>query len=197
MDSGRIFMQPAVLQYINAVWSLVGIYWVVAMVLAKQTIRRESTLSSAMHIVLGCAAVLLVWEPAIGWGFLGHRLTSPAGWVAWLGLAVTIGGCAFAIWARATLGSNWSSMVTVKQDHELILRGPYAVVRHPIYSGLLLALTGTVIAVGEIRAFIGLGLAIIGFLLKSAAEEKFMREEFSTEYARYSQRVRRLIPFVF
>jgi len=190
-------MQPADLLYINAVWSLVAIYWVVGMMLAKPTIKSESILSSATHIVLGCAAVLLVWDPATGRGFLGHRLTSPAGWTAWLGLAVTIGGCAFAIWARTTLGSNWSSLVTVKQDHELILRGPYAVVRHPIYSGFLLALTGTAIAVGEIRAFIGLGLAFIAFLLKAVAEEKFMREEFSTEYARYSQRVRRLIPFVF
>lgn len=190
-------MQPAVLQYINAVWSLVAIYWVAGMMLAKPTIKSESILASAMHIGLGCVAVLLVWDPATGRGFLGHRLTSPARWVAWLGLAVTIGGCAFAIWARAILGSNWSSMVTVKRDHELILRGPYGVVRHPIYSGLLLALSGTAIAVGEIRAFIGLGLAFIGFLLKSATEEKFMREEFSTEYARYSQRVRRLIPFVF
>jgi protein-S-isoprenylcysteine O-methyltransferase Ste14 len=187
----------AVLQYINAVWSLVAIYWIVGMVLAKRTIKSESILSSATHIVLGCAAVLLVWEPATGKGFLGYRLISSAGWVGWLGLAVTIGGCAFAIWARATLGSNWSSLVTVKQDHELILRGPYTVVRHPIYSGLLLALTGTAIAVGEIRAFIGLGLAFVGFLLKSAAEEKFMREEFSTEYEQYSRRVRRLIPFVF
>jgi protein-S-isoprenylcysteine O-methyltransferase Ste14 len=190
-------MQPTVLQYINTAWSIVAIYWVVGMVLAKPTIRSESILSSTTHIVLGCAAVLLVWDPATGRGFLGHRLTSPAGGVAWLGLAVTIGGCAFAIWARVILGSNWSSRVTVKQDHELILRGPYAVVRHPIYSGFLLALTGTAIAVGEIRAFIGLGFAFIAFLLKSAAEEKFMREEFSTEYARYSQRVRRLIPFVF
>lgn len=190
-------MQPAVLQYINAVWGLVAIYWVVGMALAKPTLKSESILSGATHIALGCAAVLLVWEPATGKGFLGHHLIAPAGWVAWLGLAVTIGGCAFAVWARATLGSNWSSMVTVKQDHELILRGPYAVVRHPIYSGLLLALAGTTIAVGEIRAFIGLGLAFIGFLLKSAAEEKFMREEFSAEYARYSERVRRLIPFVF
>ena|SRR5579863_6737162 len=187
----------AVLQYINAVWSLVGIYWVVGMVLAKRTIKSESILSGATHIALGCAAVLLVWDPATGKGFLGYRLTSAADWVAWLGLALTIGGCAFAVWARTILGSNWSSMVTVKQDHELILHGPYAVVRHPIYSGFLLALTGTVIAVGEIRAFVGLGLAFIGFLLKSTAEEKFMREEFSTEYSRYSQRVRRLIPFVF
>ena len=187
----------AVLQYINAVWSLVGIYWVVGMVLAKRTIKSESILSSATHIALGCAAVLLVWDPATGKGFLGYRLTSAAAWVAWLGLALTIGGCAFAVWARTVLGSNWSSMVTVKQDHELILRGPYAAVRHPIYSGFLLALTGTAIAVGEIRAFLGLGLAFIGFLVKSAAEEKFMREEFSADYARYCQRVRRLIPFIF
>src|SRR3984885_4462694 len=197
MDSGRIFLQPPIVQYINAVWGLVAIYWVVGMVLAKPAVKSELILSSTIHIVFGCAAVLIVGAPSTGRGFLGHRLVSPAGWVAWLGLAVTIGGCAFAVWARTILGSNWSSLVTVKQDHELILRGPYAVVRHPIYSGFLLALTGTAIAVGEIRAFIGLGFAFIGFLLKSAAEEKFMREEFSTEYARYSQRVRRLIPFVF
>ena len=87
-------------------------------------------------------------------------------------------------------------MVTVKQNHELILRGPYGVVRHPMYSGFLFALAGTAIAVGEIRAFIGLGLAFITFFIKSAVEERFMREEFSDENARYSQRVRRLIPFI-
>ena len=190
-------MRPAVLQYINTVWILVAIYWVVGMALAKPTIKTESILSRAVHIALGCAAVLLVWDPATGKGFLGHRLTSPADWVAWLGLAITIGGCAFAIWARATLGSNWSSMVTVKQNHELILRGPYALVRHPIYTGLLLALAGTAIAVGEVRALIGLGFAFATFLWKSAAEEKFMREQFSADYARYRQRVKRLIPFVF
>ena len=70
-------------------------------------------------------------------------------------------------------------------------------VRHPIYTGLLLALTGTAIAVGEIRALIGLGFAFATFLWKSAAEEKFMREQFSADYAQYRQRVKRLIPFVF
>jgi protein-S-isoprenylcysteine O-methyltransferase Ste14 len=189
-------MQQGALQYINAVWGLVAIYWIVGMVRAKPTVRRESILSSALHVALGCAAVFLVWGPATDIGFFSHRVTSAAAWVQWLGLAATIGGCAFAIWARASIGANWSSMVTVKQNHELILHGPYAVVRHPIYSGFLLALAGTAIAVGEIRAFIGLGLAFIGFLLKSAAEERFMREEFSDEYARYSQRVRRLIPFI-
>jgi protein-S-isoprenylcysteine O-methyltransferase Ste14 len=189
-------MQWDVQHYINAVWLLVAIYWAVGVVRAKPAVRRESTLSSALHVVMGCAAVALVWDPATGIGVLGHRLTSAAAWAQWLGLAVTICGCAFAIWARACLGSNWSAMVTVKQNHELILRGPYTVVRHPMYSGFLLALAGTVISVGEIRAFVGLGLAFIAFFLKTVAEERFMREEFSGEYARYSRRVRRLIPFI-
>jgi protein-S-isoprenylcysteine O-methyltransferase Ste14 len=189
-------MQLDVQHYINTVWLLVAIYWVVGIVRVKPTVKRESTLSSALHVAMGCAAVALVWDPATGIGFLGHRLTSAAAWVHWLGLAATVCGCGFAIWARACLGSNWSAMVTVKQNHELILRGPYGVVRHPMYSGFLLALAGTAIAVGEIRAFIGLGLAFITFFIKSAAEERFMREEFSDEYARYSQRVRRLIPFI-
>ena len=189
-------MQLDVQHYINAVWLLVAIYWTLGIVRAKPTVKRESTLSSALHVVIGCAAVLLVWDPATGIGCLGRRLTSAAAWVQWLALAATICGCGFAIWARACLGSNWSAMVTVKQNHELILRGPYTVVRHPMYSGFLLALAGTTIAVGEVRAFIGLALAFIAFYLKSAAEEKFMREEFSVDYARYSQRVRRLIPFI-
>jgi protein-S-isoprenylcysteine O-methyltransferase Ste14 len=189
-------MQWDVQHYINAVWILVGIYWALGVVRAKPTVKRQSTLSSALHLVILCVAGLLIWDHATTIGFLGRRLTSAAGWIQWLGLAATICGCAFAIWARACLGSNWSAIATVKQNHELIVRGPYAVVRHPIYSGLLLALAGTATAVGEIRAFIGLGLAFIAFFLKSAAEEQFMREEFSGEYARYSQRVRRLIPFI-
>jgi len=189
-------MQPDVQHYINAVWILVGIYWAAGIVRAKPTVKRQPPLSSALHIVIQCVAGLLIWDQATAIGFLGQRLTSAAGWVQWLGFAAAICGCAFTIWARACLGSNWSAIATVKQNHELILRGPYAVVRHPIYSGLLLALTGTAIAVGEVRAFIGLGLAFIAFFLKSAAEERFMREEFSGDYARYSQRVRRLIPFI-
>jgi len=189
-------MQLNVQHYINAVWMLVGIYWAVEAVRAKPTVKRQSTLSSAMHIVVLGLAGLLVWDPAAAIGFLGHRFISAAVWIQWQGLAVTIGGCAFTLWARACLGSNWSSIAAVKQDHQLIVRGPYAMVRHPIYSGLLLALAGTAIAVGEIRALIGLGLAFMAFMMKAAAEEQFMREEFSDEYARYSQRVRRLIPFI-
>jgi protein-S-isoprenylcysteine O-methyltransferase Ste14 len=189
-------MQQGIQHYINAVWVLLGIYWAVELVFAKPAVKRQSARSSAAHLLLGCAAGFLVWHPATAIGFLGHRITSTAGWVPWLGLIATLCGCGLAVWARACLGSNWSALVTVKQGHELVVRGPYTVVRHPIYSGFLLALAGTAIAAGEVRAFIGLGLAFLAFFLKSAAEENFMREEFSGDYARYSQRVPRLIPFI-
>jgi protein-S-isoprenylcysteine O-methyltransferase Ste14 len=189
-------MQWDVLRCINAVWMLIGLYWALEAVRAKATVKRQSILSSAMHILVLCFAGLLIWDPATAIGILGARVVPTAGSVQWLALAATISGCVFTVWARACLGSNWSSIATVKQDHELILRGPYAVVRHPIYSGLLLALAGTATAVGEVRAFIGLGFAFIAFLLKSGAEEKLMRAEFADEYVQYSQRVKRLIPFV-
>jgi hypothetical protein len=79
-------------QYINAVWALVGIYWIVEMVRAKPAVKRESILSSVLHVVVGCAAVALVWDRDMAIGFLGHRLTSASAWVQWLGFAATIGG---------------------------------------------------------------------------------------------------------
>ena len=75
-------------------------------------------------------------------------------------------GLAFAVWARVYLGRNWSGTVTVKQDHELIRSGPYGFVRHPIYTGLLLAMLGTAIAIGEWRGLVAFALFTIGFLLK-------------------------------
>ncbi len=106
-------MRLDVQHYINTVWLLVAIYWVVGIVRAKPTVKRESTLSSALHVAMSCAAVLLVWNPATGIGFLGHRFVSAAGWVQWLGLAVTICGCAFAIWPGLVsdrTGAPWSRL---------------------------------------------------------------------------------------
>ena len=189
-------MHPDVRDLVNAVWIVVGIYWGVDALREKPAVKRQSFASRAFHIAMAFAAWLLIWDKAPAIGFLGRRFVSSAAWIQWLGLLITISGCTFAVWARVCLGSNWSGTVTIKQNHELIRRGPYAVVRHPIYSGLLLALTGTVIVAGEIRALCGLGLAFVIFFLKSGLEERFMREQFPAEYASYAQRVRRLIPLI-
>jgi protein-S-isoprenylcysteine O-methyltransferase Ste14 len=113
----------------------------------------------------------------------------------WIGVALVIAGLAFAIWARVHLGGNWSGTVTIKQGHELIRSGPYAYVRHPIYTGLITALLGTTLASGTVHAAIGLAIIAVSFVHKSRIEEGFMRETFPGAYQRYSAEVPALIPF--
>jgi protein-S-isoprenylcysteine O-methyltransferase Ste14 len=112
------------------------------------------------------------------------------------GVVLVAVGIGFSIAARVWLGSNWSSIVTLKQDHELIRSGPYAWVRHPIYSGLLCALFDTAIVIGSWRALIGLALLVAAILRKLTIEERFMTEQFGEVYVRYRAEVPALIPFV-
>ena len=93
-------------------------------------------------------------------------------------------------------GGNWSSSVTLKQDHTLVRSGPYGIVRHPIYTGLLVALLGTAIALGELRCFLGVILAAIAWKIKSVTEEALMVEQFGEQYARYRQQVKGLVPYL-
>jgi protein-S-isoprenylcysteine O-methyltransferase Ste14 len=110
--------------------------------------------------------------------------------------ALLAAGLGFAVWARVHLGRNWSGTVSVKEDHELIRSGPYAYVRHPIYTGILAAVLGTAIASGTVRALIGLVIIAAALVRKSHIEERFMRETFPGQYERYSAEVPALIPFL-
>jgi protein-S-isoprenylcysteine O-methyltransferase Ste14 len=84
----------------------------------------------------------------------------------------------------------------VKRDHQLVLRGPYVLVRHPIYSGLLLGMLGTAITAGEVRGLVGFAILFYAWLAKSRVEEAFMTEQFGMQYTQYRQRVKAIIPFV-
>ena len=86
--------------------------------------------------------------------------------------------------------------MTVKEDHELVQCGPYRLVRHPIYSGFLLAFAGSAITFGQLRDFLAVVLALFGWKMKFLGEEAFMEGRFGTQYAEYRRRVRSLIPFV-
>ena len=104
---------------------------------------------------------------------------------------------ATALWARATLGTNWSGTVTFKQDHDLITSGPYAFVRHPIYTGMLLMLLGTAIINGHAIGFGVLAFVTLSLWLKAREEEKMMIKHFPDAYPAYKARVRALVPFLF
>ena len=115
-------------------------------------------------------------------------------WVVWLGLLMTIAGLLFACWARVVLGRNWSGVVQLKQGHELIEAGPYRYVRHPIYSGLLLALLGTALMIGEWRALLAVAIVAVSLWRKLRLEERWLGEYFGDAYADYMRRVKALVP---
>jgi len=121
----------------------------------------------------------------------------PSGyWPFWLGAALTVAGLLFAVWAREHLGRNWSRSVTIKQGHELITTGPYAVVRHPIYTGSLTGFLGMAIAISQVRGFIVLVLIFLVFWVKLRMEEEWMRSQFGETYANYAQQTAALVPYL-
>lgn len=115
---------------------------------------------------------------------------------AYAGLAMTEIGLGFAVWARLRIGKNWSRLIEVKKDHELIRTGPYGVVRHPIYAGLMLATLGTAVAYGRLSGFISFVLIAAAWGYKAKLEEAVMLEQFGADYEQYCRNVKGLIPFV-
>jgi protein-S-isoprenylcysteine O-methyltransferase Ste14 len=161
----------------------------------KEAAQSESAVSRLSHVVpLLIAAYLLVAHVPLP--LLNDRFAPLALWLAVLGAALTFAGLAFAIWARFVIAGNWSSYVELKRDHELIVAGPYRWVRHPIYTGLLLAFVGSALAVGEWRGVLAVAIVAASFWRKLKLEEAVMRGRFGEAYARYAARVPALIPFL-
>lgn len=107
---------------------------------------------------------------------------------------LTLAGMAFATWARVYLGRNWSSVPTIKEHHQLIRCGPYRLVRHPIYTGILLAMAGTFLANGRVRGALSIVVLYIGWTVKSRIEEVFMVRTFGAEYEEYRHTTGALFP---
>jgi protein-S-isoprenylcysteine O-methyltransferase Ste14 len=169
-------------------------YWTAAAFFAKPTRRKESVASRASHLLPLYVGVALLVAPHLADPWLAMRFLPRSVTWFWLGLLLVALGLGFAVAARGWLGGNWSSAVTLKLGHEFIRCGPYRFVRHPIYTGLLLALLGTAIAIGEWRGLIALVLITVAFLRKLTIEERLMTEQFGEAYARYRDEVPALLP---
>lgn len=180
-----------------ALWAVWAAYWVGAAFLnRKPSLRRESTGSWLSWRLLTVAAWILLFAPVSVAG-LGQRFVPSTDFGSSLGLALCLAGLLYSVWARRVLGSNWSSVVTVKDQHQLIQRGPYAYTRHPIYTGILSAALGTALVAGQWRALLGLACLAAAFQLKLSVEERFMREQFGERYDAYAARVKRLLPWIY
>ena len=189
-------MAPLAKTIISACWGIFIAVWILAAVFAKRTVYRESGSRRLRYIL----PILLGWYLI----FRGYRLGPPfnnellpetdALLVA--AAILCLFGLGFCLWARAVLGRNWSGTVTLKENHELIVRGPYRFVRHPIYTGLLAMLIATWMNHSHIAGMIGLMLTFLSFWIKLGQEEDVMRKQFPDQYAAYAGRVKRVIPFV-
>jgi len=172
---------------IEGAWIVFVSYWLISAFGREKARRREPPAERLLHVLWLAGAFYLLDYSEPWFGALNRRFVPDWLWLAELGAALTVAGIAYAIWARHHLGKNWSADVTIRADHKLIRNGPYARLRHPIYTGLILALIGTVLSVGENRALVALGIFLIGWTRKAKKEEAFLAQEFGAAFEEHKR----------
>lgn len=177
--------------YLWLIWWLIWWAWAFS---SKKTQQRETIASRLSYTAIVWAAVYLLFFARHLGVFLMGDIFPRRTWIAWTGVAITALGFAFTLWARAILGRNWSSNVTVKVGHEFIRTGPYRLVRHPIYTGILIAALGSIITQDEWRGILAFLLLWLAFDIKRRKEEQFMRQTFGSQYDDYTRTTGALFP---
>ncbi len=181
-------------QAVAALWLFWLVSWLLAASWADPAQKRANFRSEARYRVLWLAGTALLFIPAHG--YVGRmRLWMPTLPEAWIRVALIAIGIAFAWWARLHLGRLWSATVMAKADHRVVDTGPYGLVRHPIYTGLLLSVFATAAVKGTIWGIAGAALLLVGIVVKARLEESFLRGELGTAYIDYASRVPMLVPF--
>ena len=175
-------------------WLAIFVLWAILGFTSKQTVGSRSDARARISVWVVMVAWFLLLDDRLDVGVLGQHFLARGPVSDDVGLALTVLGLAFTVWARFTIGRNWGAMITVQQDHQLTQRGPYAIVRHPIYSGFMLATLGTAIIRGQIGGLVSVALIVIAWGYKARLEESFMAEQFGPQYEEYRHRVKGLIP---
>lgn len=181
-------------QIIAGCWVIFVLFWTGSAFFVKPALERSTSPTAFLvrtAVLVAIALLLARWGRGLNVAALPP--TPLRGAVSDVICAL---GLLLALWARVTLGRNWSVIVTFKQGHELIRTGPYAIVRHPIYTGFLLMIAGTMIFIGRIEGIIVVAVAAGGLWIKLRAEERLMTAHFPVEYPAYKASTKALIPFV-
>ena len=177
-------------------WEIFLAVWLVASFRSRRTVASETIPQRWQYLAPGLLGFVLVFLPETpwGWGVLAARMYPDTLTAYVAGAALAWIGILFTVWARACLGSFWSGRISVKEGHQLVQRGPYRFVRHPIYTGLLVAMLGTGIALGELRAAPGVAAVLLMYAIKLRREEAMLAPHFGAAYAAYRQRTPALFP---
>ncbi len=177
-------------------WYIIIIVWTSSAFGAKSAAQKEPLLKRFAFYVLPLMVAFYLLGPGEWFGhtWLRENFVEHTNLVGAISLAFAILGVIIAVWARLLLGKNWSVSVQVKNDHQLITRGPYSQVRHPIYTGLLLIFIGNVLMVGDYRGFFALAIVFVSFWFKLKKEEKWMLQNFGESYREYYSHTAALFP---
>lgn len=187
-------------EFVVLCWAIFLGYFFVSAFFTKRTVERVGRAWRILFTVALLGALIVIRFPAVR----GATFSELAGGTIWpssltdeiVADAITLGGLVVALWARTALGGNWSTNVEFKEKHELITRGPYQYVRHPIYSGLLFMILGAMIIYDHAVGLVIFVIIFIGFWIRSRQEEKLLTKHFPQAYPQYKTRVKALIPFV-
>jgi protein-S-isoprenylcysteine O-methyltransferase Ste14 len=196
----------------GALWAAWVLSWGLAAVWTRRTRARPPfgeillyilpTAAGAWLLLLSVNATMAAPEAALTprlarlTQWVAPRLWQLPEWAAWAMTAIAAAGFAFTWWARVTLGDLWSGTVSRKENHVIIEAGPYGLVRHPIYTGLIAAAFAAAVQVGSLQALIGAALMSFGFWMKARLEERFLMAELGeASYAAYRRRTPMLAPF--
>lgn len=175
-------------------WSAFAIVWLVMAFGRNRAVRTENPVGRLLQWTYLGIAYMLLFRTHLDTGALNQRFVPAWPWVAWFGAFLAVVGIGLTIWARIHLGRQWSATVTIRAEHELIATGPYARLRHPIYTGMLTAMLGTALTLGEWRGLLAVLIATIGFSFKAKKEERFLEEEFGPAFEEHRRRTGFLLP---
>jgi protein-S-isoprenylcysteine O-methyltransferase Ste14 len=175
-------------------WLIFVAYWIVSALKTKRTQKKESFAWRYGVMFVEVLGFTLLSSDRAGIGILGHRIFPRSYAVSIVGVVVVWIGVTLAIWARWHLGEYWSGRITIKEDHKLICTGPYARLRHPIYSGLDLAAIGTALEINRWRCVAGVCVIIVGFVIKAKREEALLSRQFGADFEEHQRRTGFLLP---
>ena len=170
------------------------LYWIISAWSVRRNERGESgSQRFRTALVLGIGG-FLIFAQASQLGPLNYRFVPDAMSIHVMALALVVAGLGISVWARRHIGQFWSGRVMLKEGHQLVQSGPYARVRHPIYSGIFLATLGTALFVGEWRALLGAAIFFLAHWRKAQREEALLKGKFGEAYETYRQRTGSLVP---
>ncbi len=183
---------------ITGLWVIFVAYWFVAAASAKRSAAGTWWKGAIFRAAIVAGIFLLVreWFREHGGGHVPHAVTTVGPIAASAGVVICALGIGFAIWARTHLGRNWGMPMSLREGHELVTTGPYAFVRHPIYTGILLAAAGTMLVKG-FPWLVLLAAFLAYFVYAAKVEERSMLRQFPNDYPSYMDRTKMLIPLLF